>query len=106
MENTFTLYDGNDEVTVSLDRLLSKMEEGGLFLELSVKGVRPCLENLLAAAADMESNSQIVVGDMVARLTSAEKQLNEALYLVQDALSTVSTGFKFYKSTASLQEVV
>lgn len=107
MENTFNYYEEDDNVSISLERLLSKMEEGGSFLEYSVNDIRPCLEALLAAASENEEDTRLVVTDLVARLTSAEKQLSEALYLVKDAVSSVATGNKFYKeSVSSLQEAI
>ncbi len=106
MENRFNLYESDDSLSISLEKLLAKMRESGSYLELSVKDVRPCLESLLAEAATDEETSRIVVCDLVARLTSAEKQLSEALCLVQDAVSSVSTGCKFYKENLpELQEV-
>lgn len=106
MENRFNLYENSDNISISVEKLLTKMKESGAYLELSVKDIRPCLKSLLAEAATDEEASRIVVGDLVARLTSAEKQLSEALCLVQDAVSSVSTGCKFYKENLpELQEV-
>lgn len=106
MENRFNLYESDDSLSISLEKLLIKMRESGSYLELSVKDIRPCLEGLLAEASTNEEPSRIVLGDLVARLTSAEKQLSEALCLVQDAVSSVSTGCKFYKENMpELQEV-
>ena len=103
----YDFYGETENVFVNLEKLMAKMQESGVYLEMSVKDVKPCMEGLLSDVTNNEASAQMVVGDLVARLNSAQKQLSEALCLVQDAISSVSTGAKFYKeSIVNVEEAV
>lgn len=96
------------DITRDLDILLADMKQKFNVLQFDQNQIQLFVNEVAnVSPSDCDSpESTVVAKDLVGRLTQADKSLKEAFYMIQEALSSISTGCRNYKESNNLQQRV
>ncbi|MCQ2224509.1 MAG: hypothetical protein MJZ14_02135 [Paludibacteraceae bacterium] len=93
------------DITKEIDELLVNMKQRFNVLQFEQKHIQLFVNDMASiGAADDSEETTAVTKDMVYRLSQADKSLKEAFYMIQEALSSISTGCKNLKASTEMQQ--
>lgn len=97
-----------EDIAREIDDMLADMKLKFNILQFEQKQIQPFV-NDIASVCPSEYDApeaMVVTKDLVYRLSQADKTLKEAFYMIQEAISSISTGCQNIKESGIFQKQV